>query len=218
MDMFILLTFLQMLSLNEAYDFTCPSQGHWIIRAKSMCKPPENYTCLFNVTFRVNVYRDMCNKPRILHSGQKYVFQPNLNNATCSATRYQPFLFYTIGNSDCTYQKSLCNSLGQETYKIGNTSVDRKCICNTDRGYSFVRNPKNQCYCDPSTEDCSCYLGINPYNETIKMKDINCYDDIEMTGISYLGDRYNISRKIKIVEFDNYIYNVHVPTSKFKPD
>ncbi|CAG2257345.1 unnamed protein product [Mytilus edulis] len=68
MDMFILLTFLQMLSLNEAYDFTCPSQGHWIIRAKSMCKPPENYTCLFNVTFRVNVYRDICNKPRILHS------------------------------------------------------------------------------------------------------------------------------------------------------
>ncbi|VDI54045.1 Hypothetical predicted protein, partial [Mytilus galloprovincialis] len=165
MDMFILLTFLQMLSLNEAYDFTCPSHGNWIIRAKSMCKPPENYTCLFNVTFRVNVYRDICNTPRILHSGQKYVFQPNLNNATCIATRYQPFLFYTIGNSDCTYQKSLCNSLGHETYEIGNTSVDRKCICNTDRGYSFVRNPKNQCYCNPSTEDCSCYLGINPYKQ-----------------------------------------------------
>ncbi|CAC5379492.1 unnamed protein product [Mytilus coruscus] len=172
MDMFILLTVLQMLSLNEAYNFTCPSQAHWNLRAKSMCKPQRNYTCLFNVTFRVNVYRDRCSRPRILGPGYKYVFQPNLNRATCSATRYQPFIFDTIGNSDCTYQKSLCNSLGQETYEIGNTTVDRKCICNTDRGYSFVRNPKNQCYCNPSTEDCSCYLGINPYNETVEVKDL----------------------------------------------
>ncbi|VDI29219.1 Hypothetical predicted protein, partial [Mytilus galloprovincialis] len=54
------------LSLNEAYNFTCPSQAHWNIRAKSICKPPRNYTCLFNITFRVNVYRDRCNRPRIL--------------------------------------------------------------------------------------------------------------------------------------------------------
>ncbi|XP_052063916.1 uncharacterized protein LOC127703887 [Mytilus californianus] len=178
-----------------------------------MCRPPENYTCLFNVTFRVNVYRDICNKPRILHPGYKYVFQPNLNKATCSATRYQPFIFYTIGNSDCTYQKSLCSSLGQETYQIGNTTVDRKCICNTDRGYSFVRNPKNQCYCNPSTEDCSCYLGINPYNETVELKDIKCYNDITMTRSPNLGDRFNISRTITINEFDNYRYNLNnVPT------
>ncbi|XP_052072196.1 uncharacterized protein LOC127710406 [Mytilus californianus] len=217
MDMFILLTVLQMLSLNEAYNFTCPSQAHWNIRAKSMCEPSRNYTCLFNVTFRVNVYRDRCNRPRILGSGYKYVFQPNLNRATCSVTRYQPFIFDTIGHSDCTYQKSLCNSLGQETYENGNTAVDRKCICNTDRGYSFVKNLQNQCYCNPSTEDCSCYLGINPYNETVVLKDMKCYDDMKMTRRRYLGDRFNISRKIKIVEFDNYRYNVNnVPTTEYR--
>ncbi|CAC5387990.1 unnamed protein product [Mytilus coruscus] len=202
-----------MISLNDAYNFTCPSQAHWNIRAKSMCNPPRNYTCLFDVTFRVNIYRERCRRPRILGPGYKYVFQPNLNRATCSVTRYQPFIFDTIGHSDCTYQKSLCNSLGQETYEIGNTTIDRKCICNTDRGYSFVRNSKNQCYCNPLTEDCSCYLGINLYNETFEVKDIKCYDDMKMTRSRYLGDRFNISQKIKIVEFDNYRYNVkNVPT------
>ncbi|XP_071142107.1 uncharacterized protein [Mytilus edulis] len=217
MDIFILLTVLQMVSLNEAYNFTCPSQAHWNIWAKSTCKPPRNYTCLFDVTLRVNVYKERCRTPRILAPGYKYVFQPYLNRATCSVTRYQPFIFDTIGNSDCAYQKSLCNSLGQETYKIGNTTVDIKCICNTDRGYTFVINSNDQCYCDPSTEDCSCYLGINPYNTTVALKDINCYDDLKMTKSSFLGDRYNISRKIKIVELNNYKYNINnVPTTEYR--
>ncbi|CAC5377214.1 unnamed protein product [Mytilus coruscus] len=209
MDIFILLTFLQMLSLNEAYNFTCPSQAHWDIRAKSMCEPSRIYTCLFNVTFGVNVYRDICNRPRHLDSGQKYVFQPNLNNATCSVTRYQPFIFATAGYSDCAYQKSFCNSLGQKTYENGNTRSDRKCICNTDRGYTFIMNTNKQCYCNPSTEDCSCYLGINQNNKTIGLKDTKCYDDTKRTGSRYLGDRFNISRKIKIIEFDNYNYNLN---------
>ncbi|XP_052097390.1 uncharacterized protein LOC127732395 isoform X4 [Mytilus californianus] len=217
MDMFILLTFLQMLSLNEAYNFTCPSQAHWKIRAKAMCKPPKNYTCLFDVTFRVNVYREKCNRPRILDHGHKYVFQPNLNRATCSVTRYQPEIFETNGNSDCTYQKSLCNSLGQETYEYGNTTVDIKCMCNTDRGYTFVMNSKNQCYCNPSTEDCSCYLGINPYNKTVGLKDIKCYDDMKMTKSPFLGDMFNISRTIKIIEFDNFKYNLnYVPSNEYR--
>ncbi|XP_052097330.1 uncharacterized protein LOC127732305 [Mytilus californianus] len=198
-----------MLSFNEAYNFTCPSQAHWIIRAKAMCKPPKNYTCLFDITFRVNVYREICNRPRILDRGHKYVFQPNLNKATCSATRYQPEIFKTNGYSDCTYQKSLCNSLGQETYEYGNITVDIKCMCNTDRGYTFVMNSKNQCYCNPSTDDCSCYLGINQYNKTIGLNDIKCYDDTKRTGSRYLGNRFNISRKIKIIEFDNYNYNLN---------
>ncbi|CAC5421826.1 unnamed protein product [Mytilus coruscus] len=96
---------------------------------------------------------------------------PNLNRATCSVTRYQPFIFDTIGNSDCIFQKSLCNSLGQETYQNGNTTVDRKCICNTDKGYAFVRNSQNQCYCNPSTDDCSCHLGISQHNKTIGLNE-----------------------------------------------
>ncbi|CAG2211643.1 unnamed protein product [Mytilus edulis] len=107
-------------------------------------------------------------------------------------------------------------SLGQETYEIGNTSVDRKCICNTDRGYSFVRNPKNQCYCNPSTEDCSCYLGINQFNKTDRLKDIKCYDDVKLTRNPYLGDMFNNSRTIKIIEFDNFKYNLNYPTNKYR--
>lgn len=93
--------------------------------------------------------------------GYKYVFQPNLNRATCNLSRYQPFIFETDGSSDCTFLKSICNSQGQMTYENGSTTVDRTCICNTDKGYTFVRNPKNNCSCEPSTEDCSCYIGTN---------------------------------------------------------
>ncbi|CAC5398009.1 unnamed protein product [Mytilus coruscus] len=217
MDIFILLAFLQISSFNEAYDFTCPSQAHWNIRAKSMCEPQRNYTCLFNVTFGVNVYREICNRPRILNPGHKYVYQPNLNKATCSVTRYQPKIFETSGYSDCIYQKSLCNNLGQETFEYGNTTVDIKCICNTDRGYTFVMNSTNQCYCNPSTEDCSCYLGINPYNKTIGLKDIKCYDDMKMTRSPYLRDMFNNSRTIKIIQFDNFKYNLnYVPTNEYR--
>ncbi|CAG2184534.1 unnamed protein product [Mytilus edulis] len=168
--MLILLTLLQIVSSNVAYNFTCPSSAHWKIRAKSLCEPPRNYTCLFDVTYRVNVYRERCSRPRILAEGYKYVFQPNLNRATCSATRYQPFIFDTNGYSDCTYQKSLCNSLGQETYEIGNTSVDRLCTY------------------------------------------IKCYDDVNLTRSPYLGDMFNNSRTIKIIEFDNFKYNLNYPT------
>ncbi|CAG2184781.1 unnamed protein product [Mytilus edulis] len=203
-----------MVSLNGAYEFTCPSQAHWNLRAKSMCKPTTNYTCLFDINLQINVYRDRCYRPSIVGPGYKYVFQPNLNRAACSSNRYQPFIFETVGYSDCTFQKSLCNSLGQETYANGDTRVDRKCICNTDRGYTFVRNSNNQCYCNPSTEDCSCYLGNNPYNETVGLEDIKCYHEMKMTRIPYLGDMFNISRTIKINEFDNNKYNIkHLPTT-----
>ncbi|XP_076086190.1 uncharacterized protein LOC143056899 isoform X2 [Mytilus galloprovincialis] len=216
MNMLILLTLLQIVSSNVAYNFTCPSSAHWKIRAKSLCEPTRNYTCLFDVTFRVNVYRERCSRPRILAEGYKYVFQPNLNRATCSAIRYQPFIFDTNGYSDCTYQKSFCSSLGQETYEIGNTSVDRLCTCNTNKGYSFLSSSKQLCNCNPLTEDCSCYLGINQSNKTDRMKDIKCYDDVNLTRSPYLGDMFNNSRTIKIIEFDNFKYNLNYPTNEYR--
>ncbi|XP_071147184.1 uncharacterized protein [Mytilus edulis] len=217
MDILILLTVLQMFSLIGAYEFTCPSQAHWNLRAKSMCKTTTNYTCLFDINLQVNVYRDKCYRPRILGPGYKYVFQPNLNRAACSDNRYQPFNFETIGYSDCTYQKSLCNSLGQETYKTGDTSIDRKCVCNIEGGYTFVRNSKDQCFCNPSTEDCSCYVGINNYNTTIGQEDMKCYDDMKMTSLRNSDDRLNISRTNKITDFDNYKYNLnYVPTNEYR--
>ncbi|CAG2222621.1 unnamed protein product [Mytilus edulis] len=102
--------------------------------------------------------------------------------------------------------------LGQETYEDGNTTVDRKCICNTDRGYSFVKKPKTKCYCDPLIEDCSCYLVKNPYNKTNDLTDIKCYNDMKMTRIPYLREMFNSSRTIKIIEFDSFKYNLNYPT------
>ncbi|VDI71696.1 Hypothetical predicted protein [Mytilus galloprovincialis] len=204
-----------MVSLIGAYEFICPSQANWNLRAKSLCKATTNYTCLFDINLQINVYRDRCNRPRILGPGYKYVFQPNLNRAACSGNRYQPFNFETVGYSECTFQKSLCNSQGQETYENSNTRSDTTCICNTDRGYTFVRNSKKQCYCNPSTEDCSCYLGISPYNETVGLRDTKCYKEMILTRGSYLEDLFNISRTIQIVEFDNYKYNINPhPNSK----
>lgn len=96
--------------------------------------------------------------------GYKYVFQPNLNRENCRLTRYQPFLFDTIGNSDCAFQKSLCSGEGQITYDNGNTTSDRTCLCDTDKRYTSLRSTKEQCYCNPSKEDCTCFIGIKSNN------------------------------------------------------
>ncbi|CAG2255514.1 unnamed protein product [Mytilus edulis] len=103
-------------------------------------------------------------------NGYKYVFQPNLNRATCSLTRYQPIIFDTIGNSDCIFLKSFCNSEGQMTFENGSTKSDRTCICNSYQGFAFLNNTKNEIYCNPSNEDCSCFLSIQPNSTTIEVK------------------------------------------------
>ncbi|VDI27949.1 Hypothetical predicted protein, partial [Mytilus galloprovincialis] len=156
--------------LNEAYDFVCPSQAHWNLRAKSICMLSSNYSCLYDVNYQINVYRDKCIRPRILGPGYTYVFQPNPNRESCKISRYQPFIFKTTGYSDCVFLKSLCKSEGQITYTNGTTRSERKCACNTDRGFQFVINPKNRCFCNPFSEDCSCYIKTNPKNSTIDWK------------------------------------------------
>lgn len=61
-----------MFLVNEAFNLSCPTQAHWNLRAKSMCIPTRNYTCLYDVTFQVNVYRDRCSRPRILAPGKSF--------------------------------------------------------------------------------------------------------------------------------------------------
>ncbi|XP_052087895.1 uncharacterized protein LOC127724933 [Mytilus californianus] len=183
-----------------------------------MCKSPSSYICLYDVTFRVNVYKDKCYRPRILAPGYKYVYQPNLNRASCNVTRYQPFIFDTIGSSDCTFLKSVCNSEGQSTYDNGTTKSDRTCKCNTDRGYTYVKEPKNHNYCNPSNEDCSCHMGTNPKKNTIGSIDFKYYEEINITPSQSRGNTFNMSKEIKIFDFDNYKYNIACPTRKFKLD
>lgn len=96
--------------------------------------------------------------------GYKYIFQPNFNRGNCRLTRYQPFIFNTTGYSDCAFQKSLCSGEGQITYDNGNTTSDRTCLCDTDKRYTSLRSTKEKCYCNPSKEDCTCFVGIKSNN------------------------------------------------------
>lgn len=131
---------------------------------------------------------------KLIFVGYKYVFQPNLNRATCSLIRYQPFIFDTIGRSDCTFLKSFCNSEGQMTFKDGTTNSDRTCICNINEGYTFLTEPINQCSCNISNEDCSCYIATNHNNRTIdpEGKVIIFFIDFHTVHIKNIQDSFNI--------------------------
>ena len=80
-------------------------------------------------------------------TGYKYVIVGSLNNVKCSAGRYQPFPFWSNGTSDCILLKSACSDKGEIL-----------CGCDNTQGFAFVTTPKNPCFCNPSEEDCSCYL------------------------------------------------------------
>ncbi|CAG2198932.1 unnamed protein product [Mytilus edulis] len=203
-----------MVSLIGAYEFICPSQAHWNLRAKSLCKATTNYTCLFDINFQINVYRDRCNRPRIVGPGYKYVFQPNLNRAACSGNRYQPSILRQLGTVNVPFKNHLATAKVRRRMKTATLGQTQRAfvILIEDILLSGIRK---QCYCNPSTEDCSCYLGISPYNETVGLRDTKCYKEMVMTRGSYLEDLFNISRTIQITEFDNYKYNLnHHPTSK----
>lgn len=89
--------------------------------------------------------------------GQRCVFRGNLDGELCPTDRYQPFKFRTDGNSDCAYKTSLCKSEGLIVYKKGPTTIDTQCRCDNTKGFAFLANTKQNCYCIPSEEDCSCY-------------------------------------------------------------
>lgn len=90
--------------------------------------------------------------------GGKFVFQPtNYNFAKCRADRYQPIAFVTNGNTDCIFQKSSCSEEGQVVCKNLSPEEDAACRCDYTKGYTFVSNTMNPCYCIPSKEDCSCF-------------------------------------------------------------
>lgn len=102
-------------------------------------------------------------------AGYKYVFEPNPNRDICSQSRFQPFIFNTTGYSDCVFLKSLCNSEGLKTHEDGTTRSDKTCTCNTEKGFNFVGNPTNKCFCNPSSEDCSCFHSSNSNNRNISL-------------------------------------------------
>ncbi|XP_076106062.1 uncharacterized protein LOC143074544 [Mytilus galloprovincialis] len=134
--------------------FYCPTQSEWRHRADAMCSSEDKYVCLFNLLEKKN--NEDCSGSELSNIGSKLVFQPLFNHAKCNTRSYQPFIFTTIGNSDCTFLKSTCNEEGQVIFSNGSSINDVACRCDYTKRYVFVKNPRSPCFCKPSEEDCSC--------------------------------------------------------------
>lgn len=88
-------------------------------------------------------------------------------NTECDILRYQPFKFWSHRLSQCVFAKAYCNEAGQIISTLGSTEIDSVCRCDHTKGYAFVNNPKDQCYCMPSKEDCTCYKKTCSLNNSL---------------------------------------------------
>lgn len=95
---------------------------------------------------------------RIIILGNKLVlWRDNFDVRICNAERYQPFNYKSYPSGLCIFQRSICNEIGQVIYNNGTNVVDRVCRCDYTKGFAFVSEPHNRCYCILSKEDCTCY-------------------------------------------------------------
>lgn len=91
--------------------------------------------------------------------------------------------------SDCVLHKSICNEEGQIAYKDDSTKDDRTCRCDNENHYSFIKPPKNNLFCKPSEEDCSCFIKPCLVNYTLSSGKyqyiivITCFDVIWFSNI-----------------------------------
>lgn len=91
------------------------------------------------------------------NAGEKYVVSGFRKNINCTTLRYQPFKLWSYSYSECVFYKSLCSELGQILYHNGSTMNDIACTCDHMKGYAFRKMPSNHFYCQPTSEDCTCY-------------------------------------------------------------
>lgn len=101
-------------------------------------------------------------------TGSKRVFAGDFSRGYCVKQRFQPFVFWTNGSvSDCIFVKSICSEEGQVVYQNNSSKDDRTCRCNYKKSYAFIQKPRNDCYCIPTEEECSCYIKSCPENYTL---------------------------------------------------
>ncbi|CAG2195655.1 unnamed protein product [Mytilus edulis] len=159
-------TFQILLLFVESFIFKCPSQAHWKFRARLKCNSTLKYFCLYNSV--EGNYEEGCHGPDYDRKGSKRIYVGYFSRGYCLQMRFQPFLFWTNGTmSDCIFSKSFCSGEGQLVYKEDSTKDDRTCRCDHKKGYSFLKIPRNYCFCIPTEEDCSCYVKSCPVNQTL---------------------------------------------------
>ncbi|CAG2235183.1 unnamed protein product [Mytilus edulis] len=154
--------FLILVHVCAGFPLKCPEPAQWSTRARGHCPDPSKYFCLKNDL--INGYSENCTIFDFLQPGRKHVLRGGLDADICSSERYQPWpiTFYTNVSTNCIFLKSACNEEGQVVYEYGNRSTDTTCRCDYTSGYDFIVKPRNQCFCVPSKEDCSCYLKMCP--------------------------------------------------------
>ncbi|XP_071124005.1 uncharacterized protein [Mytilus edulis] len=170
---------MELCKISEAmYSFQCPVNANWKHREKSLCYSGNSYFCLYDQN--EHIFTEFCrNKPDFEAPGQKLIvagsFQGTLQGADCDNDFYQPFQFWSSGNSRCVYKKSYCSEEGQIISSNGTEKTDSVCRCDYTRGFDFIVRPNHRCYCEPAKEDCSCYLKSCSSNEILS-PDYECLD------------------------------------------
>ncbi|VDI65759.1 Hypothetical predicted protein [Mytilus galloprovincialis] len=164
---------------------SCPENIMWNLRAKNLCGDKNKYMCLYDTNERK--FRELCkDKPDFHRSGNIFVISGNLQyfaGRSCYSNRYQPHKWWTNGSSDCQYLKSMCNGEGQVPFDNGTISRDRKCRCDYTNYYTFLNNSTmNRCHCDPTEEDCSCYIKKCKIDEVLT-PDYDCVNVHAWTGV-----------------------------------
>ncbi|VDI63165.1 Hypothetical predicted protein, partial [Mytilus galloprovincialis] len=143
----------------ETYNGQCPHRSQMKTRASWVCgsNPLENYSCLYGTNGSVESCTD---KSDYAAPGKRYVVKDNPHPENCPNYRYQPYKLWSNRSSDCEFIKSECGELGQIMCGIGTTIKDVTCRCDHTRGYAFLTTPRNVSLCEPTAEDCSCFLKI----------------------------------------------------------
>ncbi|XP_052075114.1 uncharacterized protein LOC127712610 [Mytilus californianus] len=185
---------LQVIAVTSEYAVRCPVAAEWRFRGKKFNCGDTQYVCLFRSPG--DTYHETCNGLDYSSTGSKLIYEPYFNKALCSINRYQPFPFSTDGNSKCVFQKSFCNEKGQYAFQTGTLKSDTTCGCDLSRGYEFATKPRNNCYCIPSEEDCSCHK--LPCNE----KDKQCPSDSDEVLARSLAENHMLTTLV-IDQFNN---------------
>ncbi|CAC5404353.1 unnamed protein product [Mytilus coruscus] len=170
----IMFTVTMVIAVNKP-TFKCPDPAQWKFRAKRICNDTEKYICLFDE----NGQRDeeFCGSwPDFENPGYKQILLGGTTRKPCSEYRYQPFTFWTNGSSKCVYKKTSCTQEGQVIYNNGTAQSDRTCRCDYTNNYDFQVKPRNNCFCVPTVEDCSCYVKPCPAGSRLT-PDYECLDE-----------------------------------------
>ncbi|XP_052078186.1 heat shock 70 kDa protein 12A-like isoform X3 [Mytilus californianus] len=204
------------ISTEVTLPFQCPHQSHKHMRSHWYCKNnlKHEYICLIDTERASST--ELCVKTLdYAPPGQNYVWTGGFRNLDCKNHTFQPYALWQNESEKCLFEKSHCIDEGQTVFHSGTTETDSSCRCDHTRYYSFVSPTEHGEYCEPSKEDCSCYIKQCAYNEQLN-SDYECINSlsedyssltidasINTTGVVVLSTfRENTRRNVKWSSFN----------------